>query len=107
MLRTDGRPRFVNILDCYLRRNLVSQGGYLDEVRFMVNTKHKIDLKWLDDFVKTEPLYKKVQGGAGDNAFDNIWSHLQEDKTMYVKIDDDVVRDVSAHSIPSVPFQPH
>ena len=82
----------MNVLDCYLRKNLVSRGGYLDEVRFMVNTKHKIDLEWLDQLVAEEPLYKKVLGAVGDNAFDNIWSHLTEDETMYLKIDDDVVR---------------
>ncbi|OTA62769.1 hypothetical protein K449DRAFT_433684 [Hypoxylon sp. EC38] len=27
-----GRKRNVDILDCYLRQNLVSNGGYLDEV---------------------------------------------------------------------------
>ena len=82
----------MNILDCYLKQNLVTNGGFLDEVRFMVNTKHERDIEWLDELIKTDKLYSKVSAGEGDNHFDNIWTHATEENTMYIKIDDDVVR---------------
>lgn len=33
-----GRPETVSILDCYMKQNLVSNGGLLDEVHWAVNT---------------------------------------------------------------------
>lgn len=89
----DGRPRFVNILDCYLRKNLVSNGGYLDEIIVMVNTKWEEDIKWMDELIATEPLYKKVVTESKGGHFDNIWNrHATDENTMYIKIDDDIVR---------------
>ena len=87
---TDGRPMFVDILDCYLKRNLVSNGGYLDEVLFMENTDNQEDLAWLDELMANEPLYKKLKVGGG-GAFDNIWAHATANDTVYIKIDDDIV----------------
>jgi len=89
-VHADGRPVFVDILDCYLKKNLVSNGGWLDEVHFMENTKNEEDLIWLDTIMEHEPLYKKRKVGVG-GAFDNIWQLAQEDNTMYIKVDDDIV----------------
>ena len=82
----------MNVLDCYLKQNLVKNGGYLDEVRFMLNTKVERDIEWLDELVKTEELYSIVSAGEGNNHFDNLWASATENNTMYIKIDDDVVR---------------
>ena len=88
----DGRPRYVNVLDCYLRKNLVSNGGYLDEIVFMVNTQWEEDQKWLDELIKTEPLYKKILTESLGGHFNNIWNeHAQDENAMYIKIDDDIV----------------
>ena len=93
LLCTDGRPRYVNVLDCYLKKNLVSNGGYLDEVVFMVNTKYEEDQKWLDELIATEPLYQKKITTSLGGHFDNIWNrHAQDENTLYIKIDDDIVR---------------
>ncbi len=54
-----GRPPNIAILDCYLKKNLVTNGGFLDEVHFVVNTDKKQDIKYLDKLVKTDKLYKK------------------------------------------------
>ena len=84
----------MNILDCYLKKNLVTRGGYLDEVRFMMNTKAKEDIQWLDELIKTEPLYRKIETNqtGGGKHYNNIWNkQATENDTMYIKIDDDVV----------------
>ena len=89
----DGRPKFVNILDCYLRKNLVSNGGYLDEIVFMINTQREDDIEWVDELIKTEPLYSKKMTATKGGHFDNIWNrHATDENTMYIKIDDDIVR---------------
>ncbi|KAK3077808.1 hypothetical protein LTS18_009203, partial [Coniosporium uncinatum] len=50
-----GRRRFIDILDCYLQRNLASNGGYVDEVWYMAHTTKEEDVSWLSSFVqKTE-----------------------------------------------------
>ena len=84
-----GRPRFVAILDCYLKRNLVVNGGFLDEVQFAVHTDKKEDIAWLDNLVKTSELYKKVTIPEG--GYNIIWQHTVESGPMYIKIDDDMV----------------
>ena len=90
--RLDGRPRYVNILDCYLKKNLVTRGGYLDEIHFMLNTQEQMDREWLDELIKTEPLYKKFDTGESGGHYNSIWDHAKDPDTMYIKIDDDVVR---------------
>ena len=85
-----GRPIVVEILDCYLKRNLVSNGGFLDEVLFMGHTNNEEDLQWLYKLVQAEPLYRNItiQGVS----YDDVWAEAVDDKNMYVKIDDDMVK---------------
>jgi hypothetical protein len=92
LIWTDGRPRFVNVLDCYLKKNLAKNGGYLDEIHFILNTKWEDDIKWLDELLETEPLYQKKVTPTQGGHFDNIWNVFATDNnTMYIKIDDDTV----------------
>ena len=71
----------------------MSNGGYLDEIVFMVNTKFEEDQKWLDELIETEPLYQKKITVSLGGHFDNIWNrHAQDENTLYIKIDDDIVR---------------
>lgn len=86
-----GRPPVVAVLDCYLKRNLVSNGGWLDEVQFVVNTPREDDIAWLDMLVDDEPLYKKVT--KPEMGYNHIWE-LVEREHMYIKIDDDIVSSV-------------
>ncbi|KAI4209179.1 MAG: hypothetical protein LQ351_007854 [Letrouitia transgressa] len=83
-----GRPPVVAVLDCYLKRNLVSNGGWLDEVHWVVNTDKKDDIKWLDELVKTHELYKKIT--IPELGYNHIWSTVKKEH-MYIKIDDDMV----------------
>ncbi|KAL8973531.1 MAG: hypothetical protein Q9197_002218 [Variospora fuerteventurae] len=84
-----GRPVTVGILDCYLRKNLVTNGGFLDEVHYVVNTDRKQDIKYLDKLIKTEKLFKKVT--LPELGYNSIWKHSVEPEHMYIKIDDDMV----------------
>ena len=80
----------MNILDCYLKRNLVVNGGFLDEVHWMANTKKEQDLKYLDGLVNSTEWYKKFS--IGELGYTDIWAHAKENNTLYIKIDDDIVR---------------
>ena len=84
-----GRPETVSILDCYLKQNLVSNGGFLDEVHWAVNTDDPPRLAYLDSIVKTSDSYVKVKlPGLG---FDSVWATAVKRGNIYIKIDDDVV----------------
>ena len=85
-----GRPSVVAILDCYLKKHLVTNGGWLDEVHFAVHTDIEEDLAYLDSLVKTTESYKKIEPGAG--GYNTIWEHAVQREHMYIKIDDDIVR---------------
>ena len=77
-----GRQRTVEILDCYLKRNSVSNGGFLDEVLWVANTNNTDDLKYLDKLVKTSASYRNLT--LIDLGFDRIWEHAVDDKnTIY------------------------
>ncbi|KAL9028756.1 MAG: hypothetical protein Q9196_002924 [Gyalolechia fulgens] len=84
-----GRPPLVAILDCYLKKNLVTNGGFLDEVHFVVNTDKKKDIEYLDGLVKSSKLYKKIE--LPELGYNSGWQHAVEPEHMYVKIDDDMV----------------
>lgn len=84
-----GRPSVVAILDCYLKKNLVSNGGFLDEVHWVVNTENLEDIKYLDNLVETSEGYKKIT--VPTLGYNSIWEHAVEAPHMYIKIDDDMV----------------
>ncbi|KAK6952664.1 hypothetical protein Daesc_004955 [Daldinia eschscholtzii] len=87
-----GRKRYVDILDCYLQQNLASNGGYFDEVWFMAHTKDEDDVAWIEDLVKKTPGYKIVgKDKCEGESYKCLWTYAVEDKTIYVKIDDDIV----------------
>lgn len=85
-----GRPSVVAILDCYLKKNLVTNGGWLDEVRFMVNTKNEDDIAYLDELVETEALYTKIV--ISELGYKQAWGKGVDRENLYIKIDDDIVR---------------
>lgn len=80
----------VAVLDCYLKKNLVSNGGFLDEVHRAVNTENQEDLDYLDELVKTAGSYKKII--VPEFGYNSIWEHPVEPEHMYIQIDDDIVR---------------
>lgn len=85
-----GRPETVAILDCYMKQNLASNGGFLDEVHWAVNTENPESLQYLDELVKTSAGYKKIV--LPSLGFESIWEHAVERGNLYIKIDDDIVR---------------
>lgn len=84
-----GRPDRVAILDCYLKRNLVENGGFLDEVHWVANTKNEQDLQYLDELIPTSPSYSRID--LPELGFESVWEHAIESSNLYIKIDDDVV----------------
>ncbi|KAI0186056.1 hypothetical protein EV127DRAFT_411566 [Xylaria flabelliformis] len=88
-----GRKRTVDFLDCYLQQNLAINGGYLDEVWFMVHTHIEEDLEYLDELIKQRsPHYKTVMPGECEGFnYACMWNTVVEEDTIYVKIDDDIV----------------
>lgn len=84
-----GRPPVVDILDCYLKKNLVSNGGWLDEVHFVVNTMKEKDIAYLDMLIETADEYKKKT--LKSLGYNEIWKTV-EPEHMYIKIDDDIVK---------------
>ncbi|KAM0501541.1 hypothetical protein ACHAP8_004529 [Fusarium lateritium] len=90
-----GRRQSVSILDCYLKRNLVKNGGLLDGVIFVERTKDPQDLDLLQKLLESEDMYQKWQVEMSDDdnfssGFGNSYDRVEDD-VMYVKIDDDIV----------------
>ena len=88
-----GRKNRVEMLRCYLERNLVVNGGWLDEVHWVQNTDKPDDLAYLDEILASQPSYKKIdlsKEGVGFIGYGFAWGHLQRGH-LYMKIDDDVV----------------
>lgn len=88
-----GRKRTVDFLDCYLLQNLAANGGYLDEIRFMVHTNKEEDVTYLKDLVsKRDEHYHIVESGPCEGtSYGCIWDSVVEDNTIYIKIDDDII----------------
>ncbi|KAI1365622.1 hypothetical protein F5Y08DRAFT_327953 [Xylaria arbuscula] len=87
-----GRKRTIDLLDCYLQQNLVVNGGYLDEVWFMIHTDIEEDLSYLNELVMKRPQYWLVNPGECKGFdFTCMWNPVVEDDTIYIKIDDDII----------------
>lgn len=65
----------------------------LDEVIFVVRTDDEDDLKYLEDLLPTVPEYRKYEAKGRRRKYKDAWD-VVENGTMYIKIDDDVVRRV-------------
>lgn len=86
-----GRKDRVQILKCYLERNLAVNGGWLDEVHWVRNTGIKEDVDYLKEIIEKNPAYKLIEiKETGFIGYGLAWTTLQEG-VIYVKIDDDVV----------------
>ncbi len=84
-----GRRDRAAILDCYLKQNLVTNGGWLDEVIWGVNTRDADDLAYLEELIPTSPSYRQLDLEEG--GYVNLWNQSVEHGNIYIKIDDDVV----------------
>ncbi|EXJ78878.1 hypothetical protein A1O1_09280 [Capronia coronata CBS 617.96] len=89
-----GRKEYVSILDCYLQRNLVRNGGWLDEVMWIHQINRTMDVVYLHDLADHVPEYTShelyTHAGDGLDTFTNAYK-LCQPNTYCVKIDDDIV----------------
>ncbi|GAM44053.1 hypothetical protein TCE0_060r19367 [Talaromyces pinophilus] len=90
-----GRRDRSSLLECYLRKNLVSYGGWLDEVIWAANTDDADDLAYGEHIAATQNEYTYLpltSSGNQGEGYMNIYRHaFTEPDTIYVKMDDDVV----------------
>ena len=92
-----GRRETVEVLNCYLQKNLVANGGWLEDVRFVVNTDRDEDLDWISRTTKAIPGYTMVhlEAGTDHHDYERLWReaiHQKERyKHIYIKFDDDLV----------------
>lgn len=87
-----GRRRNVDILDCYLQRNLVRNGGYLDSVHFMVHTDDEPDRAWIEQKANETEGYEYIDlGDCTHQPYGCMWDYIADADTLYIKIDDDIV----------------
>lgn len=73
-----------------IQRNLVENGGILDEIRFIVKTTNADDLAYLDELLQTSKSYKRQTVDDPKGLHGLAWEVVKRG-VMYVKIDDDVV----------------
>ena len=86
-----GRRKRVELLRCFIERNLAENGGWLDEVHWVQNTQNEEDLEYLDEILASSPTYKKIALSDEErSSFEHAWEHLERG-ALYVKVDDDVV----------------
>jgi len=77
----------------FMQRNLVDNGGWLDEVLWVANTQNEGDLQYLDEIIASNPAkYKKIipEKPLSTYTYYKAWQLLERGK-YYVKIDDDIV----------------
>jgi hypothetical protein len=86
-----GRRELVEVLDCYLQRNLRANGGLLDEVIFVVHTDIQEDLDYLETLVPRRPEYSKYEVKGTYRWLAGSWEPVTDPDAIYVKIDDDVI----------------
>lgn len=102
-----GRRDRALILDCYVKQNLVVNGGWLDEVIWGVNTKDPDDLVYLEQLVPSTPFYRQLNLEQG--GYVNLWNKSVEHGNIYIKIDDDVVylhRNTIPHIVHTLSSEP-
>ena len=74
-----------------MQRNLVSNGGMLDEVIWIIRTNIHSDVDYLEELIKTQPEYTRHFLSQEQRTYRNAYKMCQKG-VMYIKIDDDVVR---------------
>ena len=75
----------------FWQRNLVDNGGWLDEIHWVRNTARKSDIAYLNEILASSPRYKAIElKGVGYEGYGHAWAKL-EPGNLYIKIDDDVV----------------
>ncbi|KAL4869335.1 hypothetical protein BDV12DRAFT_167944 [Aspergillus spectabilis] len=86
----------TEILDCYLRRNLVSSGGFLDRVVFLPQTNDTESLEWLTSTVERTSTY--LISETTGSLFDVVSGVVN---TLFLWIDGNVVF-IEGQTIPTM-----
>ena len=74
-----------------MQRNLVSNGGLLDEVIFVAKTDNEEDLTFLDELLASEPKrYSAHHVNSTGGDYSQMYK-VCERGNVYVKIDDDIL----------------
>lgn len=91
------RQETLPILDSYMRRQLRSAGGVVDEVLLLENTHEPVALARMREVASTTPGYRLIVPTA-HNTFGRdispylaLYEQLSDESTLYIKLDDDVV----------------
>ncbi|KAB8231037.1 uncharacterized protein BDW43DRAFT_144123 [Aspergillus alliaceus] len=85
----------TEILDCYLRRNLVDDQGFLDLVIFIPQMNDTESLEWLTSVVERTPRYR-----ISETADYVQWGGTDKN-VMLIKIDGDIIF-LEDHTIPTI-----
>ena len=73
------------------QRNLVKNGGILDEVIWLERTQNQADLAFLDKLIHSEAGYSRVDVQHSDGNYASAYDGIEDD-VLYVKVDTDIVR---------------
>lgn len=73
------------------QRNLVKNGGILDEVIWLQRTQNQADLAFLDKLIHSEAGYSRVDVQHSDGNYASAYDGIEDD-VLYVKVDTDIVR---------------
>ena len=85
----------------------MKNGGWFDEVHFLINTQDEDDLAWIHDTLEQVPEFKGIQlkEGTATWDFESVWrqglSGASREDAIYVKLDDDLLY-MSPTAIPEV-----
>ena len=73
-----------------MQRNLVVNGGVLDEVHFVAKTDDQEDLHYLEQLLTATPQFSAEFHNKSEKGYSQMYKSCEKGK-VYVKIDDDVV----------------
>ncbi|OKL62848.1 hypothetical protein UA08_01810 [Talaromyces atroroseus] len=85
-----GRRDRSSLLECYLQKNLASNGGWLDEVIWAANTDVPEDMAYGEKIAETAPEYTYLPIKSGGYMGIYLKAFTEPD-TIYLKMDDDMV----------------
>jgi hypothetical protein len=96
-----GRRRTASLLSCYLERNLKRNGGVLDEVVWLQGTTRPDDVEWMLSMANAtdgfSTFYNEEYASKQHYppAYSVVFTEQHQGPVVYVKIDDDMVRQTS------------
>ncbi|KAM6505247.1 hypothetical protein FSOLCH5_015166 [Fusarium solani] len=96
-----GRKSRVSSMQCYIERNLADNGGWLDEVLWIVNAQNEEDLRYLDEIISSNPArHKKIipEKHLSTYTYYKAWQLLERGK-YYLWIDDNAIPNLVTRKI--------